>query len=84
MSNNSISDAGAVALAQALHHTSTLWWLDLSGNDAIGEEGTCQLVQSLTVNTSIITHGLSLPKKCTEYATQCREYDTVKHRIQLI
>ena len=82
--NNSISDAGAVALAQALHHTSTLVWLHLCGNDAIGEEGTCQLVQSLTVNTSISTYGLSLPKKCTEYATQCREYDTVKDRIVLM
>ena len=81
--NNSISDAGAVALAQALHHNSTLKELNLSGNDAIGEEGTCQLVQSLTVNTSIVRHGLRLPKKCTEYATQCREYDTVKDRIQL-
>ena len=80
--NNSISDAGAVALAQALHHNSTLERLGLSGNDAIGEEGTCQLVKSLTVNTSIIS--LSLPKKHTEYATQCREYDTVKDRIKLI
>ena len=80
--NNSISDAGAVALAQALHHNSTLERLGLFSNDAIGEEGTCQLVQSLTVNTSISS--LSLPKKCTEYATQCREYDTVKDRIQLI
>ena len=77
--NNSISDTGAVALAQALHRTSTLVWLDLSGNDAIGEEGTCQLVQSLSVNTSISR--LTLPKKCTEYAKQCTEYDTVKNKI---
>ena len=84
LSNTSISDAGAVALAQALHHNSTLERLGLFGNDAIGEEGTHRLVQSLTVNTSIVRHGLSLPKKCTEYATQRREYDTVKDRIKLI
>ena len=76
LSNNSISDAGAVALAQTLHHNSTLGWLDLSGNDAIGEEGTHQLVQALTANTSIKCGGLRLPKKCKKYATQCTEYDT--------
>ena len=85
LSNNSISDAGAVALAQALHHNSTLLGLDLSGNDAIGEEGTHQLVQALTVNTSINIHlrlgGLSLPKRCEKYATHCTEYDTVKNSI---
>ena len=87
LSNNSVSDAGAVALAQALHHkymyNSTLRWLDLSGNDAIGEEGTHQLVQALIVNTSISRYdGLSLPERCEKYATQCTEYDTVKNRIQ--
>ena len=78
-SNNRISDAGAVALAQALHHNSTLKMLNLFGNNAIGEESTHQLVQTLTVNTSISS--LRLPKKCKKYATQCREYDTVKKRI---
>ena len=78
LSNSSISDAGAVALAQALHHNSTLQELFLS-DDAIGEKGTHQLVQALTVNTSISS--LKLPKKCKEYATQCREYDTVMERI---
>ena len=79
LSNNSISDTGAVALAQALQNNSTLWELYLNGNDAIGEEGTYQLVQSLTVNTSISS--LRLPEKCTEYATQCTEYDTVNNKI---
>ena len=64
LSNNNISDGGAVALAQALHHISTLKRLDLSDNDAIGKEGTHQLVQALTVNTSITKatplQGLSL------------------------
>ena len=87
LSNNSISDAGTVALAQALHHNSTLEELDLYGNDGIGEEGTRQLVQALTVNTSIrdycadFTGGLILPKRCEEYATQCTQYDTVKKRM---
>ena len=76
---HNISDVGAVALAQALHQNSTLKDLDLSGNDAIGKEGTHQLVQALTVNTSI--HGLRLPSRCKEYATQCIQYYTVKDRI---
>ena len=85
--NSSISDAGAVALAQALHHNSTLKWLYLSGNDPIGKEGTHQLVQALTVNTSITKDtpsnccGLLLPRRCEEYATQCTEYNAVKDRI---
>ena len=81
-----ISDAGAVALAQALHHNSTLKELKLSGNDAIGKEGTHQLVQALTVNTSItkvtpLVGGLILPWRCEEYATQCTQYNSVKDRI---
>ena len=82
LSNNNISDAGAVALAQALHHNSTLKELFLHGNDGIGEEGTHQLVQTLTVNTTIrVGYGLHLPKRCEEYATQCTQYDTVKNRM---
>ena len=53
LSHNSISDAGATALAQALHHNSTLKELELYGNYGIGEEGTRQLVQAVTVNTSV-------------------------------
>ena len=83
LSNNNISDAGAVALAQALHHNSTLTWLNLSGNDGIGEEGTRQLVQALTVNTSISKYnGLSLPRRCEEYAKQCPQCHTVRNRIR--
>ena len=84
LSNNSISDAGAAALAQTLHHNSTLEELLLYGNDGIGKEGTHQLVQALTVNTSINTYiydGLGLPKRCEKYATQCTQYDTVKNRM---
>ena len=87
LSNNSISDAGAVALAQALHHHSTLRELGLDGNDGIGEEGICQLVQALTINTSIprnFSGGLWLPKRCEEYATQCTQYDTVKNGMFFI
>ena len=74
LSNNNVSDAGAVALAQTLHHNSTLKWLYLS------------VVQALTVNTSItkVTFfggGLTLPRRCKEYATQCTQYNTVKDRI---
>ena len=86
LSNNSITDAGAVALVQALHHNSTLRELHLYGNDGIGEEGTHQLVQALTMNTSISSTpgGLTLPKRCGEYATQCTQYDTVKNRMHFI
>ena len=84
---HNISDTGAAALAQALHHNSTLKMLDLSDNDAIGKEGIHQLVQALTVNTSIpratlIGGGLILPKRCEEYATQCTQYKAVKTKIQ--
>ena len=78
LSNNSISNAGSTALAQALHHNSTLEVLDLSGNDAMSAEGTRQLVQALTVTTTVI---LVLPRRCEEYATQCPQYSRVKHRI---
>ena len=81
LSNNNISDGGAVALAHALHHNSNLKELNLYGNDAIGKEGTHQLVQALTVNTSITKYGLLLPSRCEEYATQCTQYNTVKDRI---
>ena len=87
LSNNSISDAGAVTLAQALHHNSTLKGLHLFFNDAIGKEGTHQLVQALTVNTSITTPyvgGLILSMRCKEYATQCTQYNTVKDRIRFV
>ena len=82
-SNNNISDAGAVALAQALHHNSTLTELYLPGSNGIGEEGTRQLVQALTVNTSISKYGLSLPMRCNlkGYATKCRQYSTVENRM---
>ena len=80
LSNNNISDVGATALAQALHRNSTLKRLDLDGNDGIGEEGTRQLVQALTVNTSINT--LWLPWRCEAYASQCAEYDAVKTRVK--
>ena len=87
LSNNRISDAGAVALAQSLHHNSTLKVLDLSGNDAIGKEGIHHLVQALTVNTSIAKvnsyyGGLTLPRRCMEYATQCTQYKAVKDKIR--
>ena len=52
LSHNNINDIGATDLAQALHHNSTLERLYLHDNDDIGEEGTRQLVQALTVNTS--------------------------------
>ena len=81
LSSNSISDAGAETLAQALHRNSVLKWLDLSDNDAIGKEGTHQLVKALTVNTSIVIYGLRLPRRCEEYATQCTQYNTVIKRI---
>ena len=47
----------------------------------IGEEGTRQLVQALTVNTSI---KLWLPRRCKEYASQRMKYDAVKTRISFL
>ena len=82
LSSNNISDVGATDLAQALHHNSTLKRLDLHGNDGIGEEGTRQVVQALTVNTSISI--LYLPERCEEYASQCMEYNAVKTKIIFI
>ena len=86
LSTNNIGDGGAVALAQLFHHNFTLKELDLSSNDAIGKEGTHQLVQALTVNTSITMAtpfggGLRLPRKCEKYAIQCTQYNRVKYRI---
>ena len=84
LSNNNISDGGAVALAQALRHNSNLERLHLTGNNAIGKEGTCQLVQALTVNLRITLldgGGLTLPRKCKKYATECTRYDRVEGRI---
>ena len=84
--SHDISDAEAVALAQALHHNSTLKELDLSYNRTIDKDAIHQLVQALTVNTSItednIFDGVVLPMWSKEYATQCTQYDTVKDRIQ--
>ena len=81
LSKSNISDAGTEALAQVILHNSTLTQLNLSGNDGIGEEGICQLVQALTVNTSIRKDGLTLPGRCKEYATKCQHYSTVKNRV---
>ena len=82
LSNNSISDAGAVALAKTLRHNSTLTQMDLSGNDGIGKQGIRQLVQALTVNTSVIKYGgLCLHRRCETYAKQCPQYHTVEDRI---
>ena len=71
LSYNCIGDAGAKALALALHQSSyTLTRLDLSANDGIEKEGTHQLVQALTVNEFICEWDcLSLPSECEEYAT---------------
>ena len=89
--NSSISDAGAIALAQALHHNSTLKKLDLSDNDGIGEDGTHQLVQSLKFNSMTCNYydydlhvfgGLELPKRCEQYAIQCTNYHTVEEKLQ--
>ena len=46
LNNKSITDAGAVALAQALHHNSTLKELYLS-NNSIGDAGAVALAQAL-------------------------------------
>ena len=47
-----ISDAGAVALAQALHHNSTLEWLDLS-NNSVSDAGAVALAQALHHNSTL-------------------------------
>ena len=52
LSNNSISDGGAVALAQALHHNSTLEKLYLS-NNSISDGGAVALAQALHHNSTL-------------------------------
>ena len=47
-----ISDVGAVALAQALHHNSTPKWLDLS-NSSISDDGAVALAQALHHNSTL-------------------------------
>ena len=89
VSNNSISDAGVTDLAKALRDNSSLLGLYVSGNDGILEEGTCQLVQALSVNTSIqkvlsLYDGLVLPKRCEKFATQCPDYSEVKSRVKFV
>ena len=75
LSNNNISDIGAVALAQALHHNSTLRQLNLSGNNGIGEEGTHQLVMAVTVNRSDTRQcDVVLPKRCEAYVRHSEQW----------
>ena len=52
MSNNNISDVGATALAQALHHNSTLKTLNLSHNN-ISDAGATDLAQALRHNSTL-------------------------------
>ena len=52
MSNNSIGDAGAEALAQALHYNSTLTHLYLSSN-SISDAGTVAFAQVLYHNSTL-------------------------------
>ena len=80
LNGNNIGDDGAVALSKALHHNSAIKYLNLFGvNNNIGEKGTHQLVQALTVNKSIDT--LSLPPTCEKYTKQCQPYNLVKKKI---
>ena len=58
-----------------------LVWQCWYGNAGIGKEGTHQLIQALTVNTTLNGGGLMLSKRCEKYATQCTEYITVMDRI---
>lgn len=86
---NDVGNRGAIALAEALRHNSSLECLKLSGNEMTGEDGVCHLVQALTQNESIVNRGsddrccgLALgPGKCKEYAFKCSEYDAVGHKI---
>ena len=50
--NKKISDAGATALAQALHHNSRLWELDLSNNSVSGA-GATAVAQALHHNSTL-------------------------------
>ena len=52
LNNKSIGDAGALALAQALHHNSTLEWLYLS-NNSISDAGAVALAQTLHHNSTL-------------------------------
>ena len=58
LNNNSISDAGAVALAWILHHNSTLEKLDLS-NNSICDAGAVALAETLHHNSTLKQLNLS-------------------------
>ena len=77
-------DEGCAALAQALSHNSSLQELDLHSNN-IPFSVTRQFAQFLTQNTSITNNGgcsgLTLPRRCKEYAIMCPEYHKIKHKI---
>ena len=55
---NKNSDAGVTALAQALHHNSTLWQLDLS-NNSVGDAGVTAVAQALHHNSTLCRLDLS-------------------------
>ena len=55
--NKKISDPGATALAQALHHNSRLWKLDLS-NNSVSDDGATAVAQALHHNSTL--HKLDL------------------------
>ena len=50
MSENSVGERVALAMAEMLKHNTTLTMLDMSNDDTIGVEGAKALVESLVVN----------------------------------
>ena len=52
LSNKKISDVGATAVAQALHHNSILWELDLS-NNSVSDAGATAIAQALHHNSTL-------------------------------
>ena len=85
LSKNCIGDAGACALALALHHNVTLTKLILFENDIIGKVGTHQLLESLSTNKAVLNlpmiGGLYLPESCKEFIKTYPEDSAVNRRV---
>ena len=87
LSWNKIGDVGAKSLAQSLCHNHSLKSLHLEGNEGIGREGVCNLIEALNTNKSITTadnfNGLVLELDWVDFILFCPDYDALKERITL-
>ena len=87
LSGNKIGDVGAKSLAQSLCHNHSLKSLYLQGNEGIGREGVCNLIEALNTNKSITTadnfSGFVLQLDWVDFILFRPDYDALKERITL-